>query len=217
VREDAFMRAGLGLSLFLLAGLVACSPTTPTVGPSVAAEAATAPSTTTATTPLPTVSVEPTAAVGFAFDAESIAGYYQSIGYACTDPRPSAQAAGYLYRSCQLVDADGRTRIVALVTDPADDLADAYASVTGKAGEAVLEPTVALEPLAAFLGATLGPSQGEALLPWLAGHLGDAYTKTTVADLTVATYTANPDDHSQLAVELANRAFLDAPRPGASP
>jgi len=165
---------------------------------------------------LPTRSIAPTAAVGFAFDAESIAGYYESIGYTCTDPGPSTQATGYLYRSCRLVDVDGRTRIVGLVTDASDELADAYASVAGKPGEAVLDPTVALEPLAAFLGATLGPSQGEALLPWLAGHLGDAYTKTSLADLTVATYTVNPDDHSQLAVELANKAFLDAPGPSPS-
>jgi len=197
--------------------MVACSPTTPTVGPSVGGETATAPATTPAATPLPAGSVAPTAAVGFAFDAESIVGYYESIGYTCTDPGPSTQAAGYLYRSCSLVDADGRTRKVGLVTDASDDLADASASIAGKPGETVLEPTVALEPLAAFLGATLGPSQGEAMLPWLAGHLGDDYAKTTLADLTVATYTVHPGDHSQLAVELANKAFIDAPGPAASP
>ena len=217
VREDAAMRAGLASCLVLCAGLAACSPATTTVGPSVGGGTAGAPAATAVATQLPAGSIAPTAAVGFAFDAESIVGYYQSIGYACTDPRPSKQAAGYLYRSCKLLDPDGRTRVVGLVTDASDDLADAYASVTGKPGEAVLDPTAALEPLAAFLGATLGPSQGEALLPWLASHLGDAYTKTTLADLTVATYTVNPDDHSQLAVELASKSFLDAPGPGASP
>ena len=158
-----------------------------------------------------------TAAVGFAFDAESIAGYYQTLGYSWSEPRPSTEAAGYLFRSCTLLDSAGRTRTVGLVTDPADELADAFASIQAKEGESILEPTAALDPLAAFLGATLGASQGESLLPWLAGSLGDDYTTTTIADLTVATYTAGPDDHSTLTVEVANAAYLATPRPSGSP
>jgi hypothetical protein len=203
---------GLGLAVLVLG----CAQTTPTVGRSVGVET-TPPLTAAPVSREPTPSLAPTAAVGFAFDAESIAGYYQGLGYACTDPRPSSQAQGYLYRSCRLVDPDGRTRLVGLVTDQADDLADAYAGIQGKAGESVLDPSIALEPLAAFLGATLGPAQGEAALPWLAAHLGDTYTKTSIADLTVATYTASPDDHSTLSVEIANRAYLNAPGPSVSP
>jgi len=200
----------------LLAMVLGCAPTAPTAGPSVGVEGT--PELTAPPASLePTPSSAPTAAVGFAFDAESIVGYYEGLGYVCTNPRPSALAAGYLYRSCRLVEPDGRTRIVGLVTDSADDLADAFASIQGKEGESVLDPSVALEPLAAFLGATLGPAQGEALLPWLAGHLGDAYSKTSIADLTIATYTPTADDHSKLSVEIANQAYLDAPGPSASP
>jgi len=203
----------LGLGLAVL--VVGCTTASPTTGPSVGV-AGTASLTAPPASLEPPPSPAPTAPVGFAFDAESIVGYYQGLGYACTDPGPSSQAEGYLYRSCRLVDADGRTRVVGLVTDQADDLADAFASIQGRESESVLEPTIALEPLAAFLGATLGPTQGEAMLPWLAGHLGDAYSKTSIADLTLATYTATADDHSKLSVEIANRAYLDAPAPSAS-
>jgi hypothetical protein len=210
------MRIRMALRVLVVGVLVGCSPSTPTVAPSVGAQSP-GQSSVEPPTSRPSPSPGPTAAVGFAFDAESIAGYYQGLGYACTDPGPSSQAAGYLFRSCQLVDPDGRTRVIGLVTDPDDDLADAFASIQGKAGEAILDPTVALEPLAAFLGATLGPSQGEALLPWLAGHLGDSYTTTTVADLTVATYSQAPDDHSKLFVEIANQGYLEAPRASPAP
>jgi len=180
-------------------------PTEPPASPPATAAIATAP---------PSGSIPPQPSGGFAFDAESILGYYASLGYACSAAQPSTQAAGYSVRSCQLVDTDGRTRVVGIVTDPADDLADAYASVAGTSSETVVEPSVALEPLAAFLGATLGAGQGEAELPWLAGHLGDAYVTTSVGDLTLATYTASAEDHSKLYVELANRAYLEAATPG---
>lgn len=201
--------------LFLVGAVVACSPSTPTAGPT--AGATTPGASTVATAPGGGESLAPSAAVGFAFDAESIAGYYRTLGYGCIGPQPSLQAAGYLYRSCQVVDPDGRTRVIGLVTDQADELADAFASVQGKVGETILDPAIALDPLAAFLGATLGEVQGESLLPWLAGHLGDAYTTTTIADLTVATYSETPEDHSKLYVEIANPTYMAAPRPSASP
>jgi hypothetical protein len=210
------MRLAAALSLLLAGVLAGCSPATPSLPPSAGAGSP-SPTAGAPSTPAPSSSIGPSAAVGFAFDAESIVGYYQGLGYACTEPGPSSQAAGYLYRSCRLLDTDGRTRVVGLVTDSNDDLADAFASVQGKAGETILEPTVALDPLAAFLGATLGPNQGEALLPWLAGHLGDAYVTTRLGDLTIATYTATPDDHSKLSVEIANADYLAAPRPSPSP
>jgi hypothetical protein len=216
VSQDCGVRVQDGLLRFLvIAGLTACSPSAPTSGPSTPA-----PTPQPSSVPgsaIPSASApDTTAAVGFAFDAESIAGYYQTLGYSCSEPRPSTEAAGYLFRSCTLLDSAGRTRTVGLVTDPADELADAFASIQAKEGESILEPTAALDPLAAFLGATLGASQGESLLPWLAGSLGDDYTTTTIADLTVATYTAGPDDHSTLTVEIANAAYLATPRPSGS-
>lgn len=194
-----------------------CTPTSSPIGPGATeSPASLIPTTSRAATAPPSGSLAPQPSPGFAFDAESILGYYESLGYACSAAQPSTQAAGYSVRSCQLVDTDGRTRVVGIVTDPADDVADAYASIAGTSSETVLDPSVALEPLAAFLGATLGASQGEAALPWLASHLGDAYVTTTVGDLTLATYTASADDHSKLYVELANRAYLGAPTPGPS-
>jgi hypothetical protein len=202
--------------LVVAIAVVGCSPSTPTVAPSIGVGS---PGQPTAALPTagPSESANPSAAVGFAFDAESIAAYYQTLGYTCTDPQPSSQAVGHVFRSCQLVDLDGRTHAIGLVTDQVGELADAFASIQGKAGETILDPTVALEPLAAFLGATLGETQGESLLPWLAGHLGDAYVTTTIADLTVATYTETPIDHSKLYVEIANPAYLAAQRPSPSP
>jgi hypothetical protein len=209
------MHAARSLALALaVAVMAACGPTatpTGTTGP-------TAPETaSTATAAAPTSgSFAPEPSAGFAFDAESIIGYYETLGYTCSAVQPSAKAVGYSYRSCQLVDTDGRTRVVGIVTDPADDVADAYASVAGAGTETILDPAVAFEPLAAFLGATLGKSQGESLLPWLASHLGDAYVTTTIGELTVATYTPSADDHSKLYVEIANRAYLEAAAPSPS-
>jgi hypothetical protein len=211
------MRAVRLLAIALAAALLgACgSTTTPTGSPAgPPGPTATLVTSTAATSPSPSPAPEPSS--GFAFDAESIVGYYQTLGYACSGLRPSTKAVGYSYRSCQLVDTAGRTRVVGVVTDSADDVADAYASVASTGSETVLDPAVALEPLAAFLGAILGERQGESILPWLASHLGDAYVATTIGELTVATYTATPDDHSTLFVEIANRAYLEAPSPGPS-
>jgi hypothetical protein len=211
------MRAAPQLAVALAAALLgACGPTaTPTgtpAGPPV--PTATAVASTAAASPSPSLAPEPSG--GFAFDAESIVGYYQTLGYACSAAQPSTKAVGYWFRSCQLVDTDGRTRVVGVVTDSADEVADAYASVAGTSSETVLEPAAALEPLAAFLGAMLGERRGESVLPWLASHLGDAYVTTTIGDLTLATYTATPDDQATLFVEIANRAYLEAPSPSPS-
>jgi hypothetical protein len=147
---------------------------------------------------------------GFAFPADDLVAFYQSRGYDCTPSRPSTKAAGYSYRACEQVDAAGRTLVVGVVTDPGGVLADAYASVQGKAGETFLEPIDALDPLAGFLGVTLGEDEGTNALTWLAGHLGDDYDETRIGSLTLATYTPTPDDHSRLYVELATQAYLQA-------
>jgi hypothetical protein len=160
------------------------------------------------------------APIGFAFAADDIAAYYETQGYACAAPQPSATSANFLYRTCQLVDDAGRTRVIGLVTDPDGGLANAFASVKGTDAEPILAPIDALDPLAGFLGATLGEEQGAALLTWLAAHLGDAYAQTTSGPIKVATYTPSEDDHSTLFVEVANRSYLDAPpvgSPTASP
>ena len=157
------------------------------------------------------------ASPGFAFDPESIVGYFESIGFACTARQPSTTASGHEFQSCQLVDADGRTRTLGIVTDSDDNVADAFLSVRGTDAEAILDPAAVLDPFASFLGAFLGERQGTAMLPWLAANLGDSEARTTVGDLTIATYTPSPDDHTKFTLEIASQAYLDAPSPSGAP
>ena len=164
----------------------------------------------------PATSLPTAAPSGFAFSADGVLGYYQTLGYTCGDPQPSTTAAGYTFRSCTSQDPAGRTLAIGVVTDPQGALSDAFASVQGTAQESILDPTNALDPLSAFLGATLGSERGSALLTWLAGHLGDDFAETKSADLTIATYTASSADHSRLYVEVANVSYLDAPTPSPS-
>jgi hypothetical protein len=182
--------------------------TRPTSGPPTTTSRSASPS---PATPLP--ATPSTNTTGFAFTADAVVGYYQSQGYACTATRPSTKAAGFTVRTCQLIDGAGRTRVVGVVTDPGGGLADGFASVQGTATETFLAPTDALEPLAGFLGAMLGETQGALLLTWLAGHLGDSYAETTLGAIKVATYTDSPESHTTLYVELANAVFLSSPGP----
>jgi hypothetical protein len=177
-------------------------PPTPTIAPS--------PSTSAVASPAPTIG-------GFVFAAADIVGYYQTLGYTCTAEQPSATADGFAVRTCSLLDPAGRTRVVGVVTDPAGLVANGFATVAGTSSETVLDPTVALEPLAAFLGAMLGQEQGAALVPWLAAHLGDSYAQTTAGPITVATYTDAANVHSKLYLELANDEYLSAPGVSAAP
>ncbi|HUG29215.1 MAG TPA: hypothetical protein VMQ65_01680 [Candidatus Limnocylindria bacterium] len=206
-------RALAALALLVVVG---CAPEAgPTFGPASPGPTI-APTPTLAPAPSPSFAPTGSAAVlegVFAFDAESILGYYETLGYSCGPAQPSTQAVGHMVRACTLIDADGRQRLVSIVTDPAGDVADALTSIEGTAAEPILDPVVALEPFAAFLGAALGESQGESLLPWLASHLGDEFATTTLGDLTIATYTQSPQDHSTLYLEIANRAFLESPTP----
>lgn len=211
----AKLRAIALLATILLAG---CSTTVATPAaspsPSVAVPSVAASSELPASLRLPSPESTPGGSPGgFAFAADDVVAYYASIGYACTDPQPSTKAVGYTFRTCSLTDDAGRTRVVGVVVDPAGALANGFASVQGTATETILSPSDALDPLAAFLGAMLGDDAGAALLPWLAGHLGDAYEETTSGNLKVATYTASSTDHSTLYLELANQAYLEAPRP----
>jgi hypothetical protein len=156
-------------------------------------------------------------ATGFAFTADDVVAYYESQGYTCSVSQPSTKARGFFVRSCELMDDAGRTRVIGLVTDPAGGMANGFASVQGTDTETFLPPVEALDPLAGFLGAMLGEAEASTLLPWLAGHLGDAYAETAAGPIKVATYTESADDHSKLYVEVANQAYLDAPGVEASP
>jgi len=98
-------------------------------------------------------------------------------------------------------------------TDHAGRLAEGFATVTGTASETVLEPGVALPPLAGFLGAVLGEDEGARAADWLTDHLGGVYEQTTLGQVTLATYNGDNDNPQVLAVELANRSYLDAPTP----
>ena len=89
----------------------------------------------------------------------------------------------------------------------------AFASVEPSEGEELIEPVDALGPLSGFLGAMLGSERGGALVEWLAGHVGDAYAETSDGGLRIATYTPGEADLSVIYVELADQAYLDAPRP----
>lgn len=160
---------------------------------------------------LPPASIDP--ATGFAFAAEDIAAYYQGQGYTCNAVEPSTTAAGFFFRSCEKVDAAGRALVIGLVTDPDGLLAEGFATVSGTESEAVLEPEVALPPLAGFLGATLGEAEGGRAADWLTDHLGGVYEQTTLGAVTLATYNGDNDDPKVLAVELANQAYLEAPTP----
>lgn len=170
------------------------------------------PSSATAASFAPTGSAKATVTTnGFAFTAEDVVAYYESQGYQCTAQQPSTKAAGFFFRTCEKVDEAGRTRGMGVVTDPAGAVADAFASVQGTSSETFLAPTDALDPLAGFLGAMLGEDQGSAALLWLADHLGDAYSETTIGAIRIATYTESENDHSKLYVEVANQGYLDAP------
>jgi len=197
-------------TLMLSACASPVATTAPTAPTSQGVAPTTPPSSAAASHPGPAESTNPVV-VGFAFAAEDIVAYYQSQGYACSTRQPSTKAAGFFLRTCQKIDDAGRTLIVGVVTDPAGGLANGFASVQGRDSETFLAPVDALDPLAGFLGAMLGEDQGSALLQWLAGHLGDAYSETTIGGIRVATYTASTDDHSRLYVEVANQAYIDAP------
>jgi hypothetical protein len=176
----------------------------------------------TPSSPPPTDSPTPSPAPtneGFPFAPSAIVGYYESLGYTCGDERPSTVVEGFAVQTCTLLDPHGRTRTIGVVTDPDGLVANGFASIKGTSDETFLEPTAALEPLSAFLGAMLGEERGADLVPWLAGHLGDTYAETTSGPITVATYTPTAEDHSTLTVEVGNDEYLDAPQasPSASP
>ena len=210
--------------LALAAVLAACSPgptaapasvaplTSDAPLPSVAATSTAAPTATATAAPSPSAEVTPNP-VGFAFAADDVLAYYGGIGYACSQPTPSRQAAGYSVRSCAHVDTAGRTLTIAMVTDLTGSLGDAFARVEATNPAEILDPADALGPLSGFLGAMLGSERAAPQIDWLAAHAGDAYAETSDAGLRIATYTPTADDHSTIVLELADPTYLGAPRP----
>lgn len=216
MRDMASALLAPALAALALLVMVGCSPEAgPTFNPASPGPTPTVPpAPSPSTVPIGSSAPSPTALEGaFTFDAESILGYYETLGYTCGPAQPSTQAVGHMVRTCTFIDADGRRRLVSIVTDPAGDTADALTSIEGTAAEPILDPVAALEPFAAFLGATLGEAQGASLLLWLAGHLGDEFSTTTLGELTIATYRKAPEDYSTLYLEIANQDFLESPTP----
>ena len=207
------IRSFVVLAAIAIAG---CSPT-PSTAPgatSIATAGSSRPAPTTsvpAATDVQSSSIAPSAAPsGFAFLAEDVIAYYRSIGYTCAAPHPSTQAAGYTLTPCELTEPNGRTRLVGIVTDAEGRLGNGYAGVWSAPGETYLDPDDALDPLAAFLGTMLGAEAGGDAAVWLREHLGASYVETTLGSMSVATYTGTDDDPSELYVEVADRAYLEA-------
>jgi hypothetical protein len=192
-----------GLAVLAIAGCSTGASATSSTASHALATGGLSPSADASSAPTP----DPT---GFAFEAVDVQGYYESLGYNCADPTPSAVAAGYTLVTCQFLDATGRTRIIGLVTDPGGELGNAYAGVSGRPDETYLDPADALDPLAAFLGTMLGETRGGNAAVWLKEHLGATFEKTEIDAITVATYTGLNDDPSELFVEVANAAYLAA-------
>jgi hypothetical protein len=209
------MRVRAAAFALLIGTVAACQSPAPTAAPgSVATPVSTAaPSSEPTAAGSPPATVEPSSSPGFAFDPESIVDYYRTQGYVCDNRQPSKQAAGFEFQSCHLVDPDGRSRTLGFVTDPEDNLADAFLTIRGTDAETILDPAASLDAFAGFLGSVLGEAHGTEMLPWLAGHLGDRDSRTTLGELTIATYTPSPDEHDTLTLEIANASYLAAPRP----
>ena len=225
----AAIGAVLGLAgAILLAG---CGGAAATPAPSAAPAAtpAPAPAATPAPPAAPTAAptAKPTAAPiatpaastaanlgGFAFPAEQVLNYYESAGFKCEPATPSTLAAGYSVVRCLKADeATKLTTIIALVADENAVMGDAFAGVVGTDGKTSPTPEQAINDLAFFLGAVLGETDGQEAGTWLTEHLGEELAKTAVGDILVATYPGDKDTGLGYYVEVANKAFMDAPTP----
>jgi hypothetical protein len=155
----------------------------------------------------------PSVSAPFAFDAESVIGFYAGEGMSCSTPTASTKAAGWTVQTCQGKDAAGRPTAIGVVTDPDGRIGNGFASVTALPDEDFLAPTDALDMLSGFLGAMLGDEAASGLLPWVAGHLGDEYAETRFGAGTIATYTESPDDPTRIYIEVAGPTYLAAGAP----
>lgn len=169
----------------------------------------------TASAPLPSEALaSPNVAPPFAFSADSVIEFYHGgQGVTCQAAVPSTKARGWSARTCRWQDAAGRQVAIGMVTDPAGQLGDGFASVTALPGEDLLAPTDALDTLSGFLGAMIGEGPATGLLSWLAGHLGDEYAETSFGGGRIATYTESADDPTRIYLEVAGPTYLAAPSP----
>jgi hypothetical protein len=149
----------------------------------------------------------------FPFAAGAITGFYEGEGLTCNPPTSSTTAVGWTVTTCAGANQAGRPLAIGVITDADGELGAGFATVTALADEELLEPTDALDSLSGFVGAMLGEEEATATLPWLAGHLGDAYAETTIGDITVATYIESPDDPTRIYVEVDGPDYLAAPAP----
>jgi hypothetical protein len=215
-------RTCLVMSAVVVLLVAACgSAATPSVAPGTSTVPAQAPPTRPTPTrspgtpaPLLSGAPEPTVAPPFAFSADSVIEFYQGEqGVTCQAPVPSTKARGWSVRTCQWQDAAGRQVAIGVITDPAGQLGNGFASVTALESEDLLKPTDALDNLSGFLGAMIGEGPATGLLSWLAGHLGNEYAETSFGGGRIATYTESADDPTRIYLEVAGPTYLAAPTP----
>ena len=213
--------AVLGLAgIVLLAGCGGAAAT-PTPTPAPTATPAPTPAPTPLPTPVPTVaptaSVAPTndpALGGFAFPPEQVLAYYEGDGFSCDPATPSNQSAGYAVVRCHKADeATGLTTLIVVVADENGVTGNGFAGVLGTDGTTQPTPDQAIVPLSFFLGAMLGKTAGLEAGTWLAENIGEEMMRTTVGDIVVATYPGDAETGLGYYVEVANKAFIDAPSP----
>lgn len=183
------------------------APTAAPTAKPTAAPTAPAPGSSPAATKDPTLG-------GFAFPAEQVLSYYEGTGFTCDPATPSTQAAGYSAVRCSKADeATKLTSVIVLVADENAATGNAFAGVLSTDGKTSPTPEQAINDLAFFLGAMLGETDGLEAGTWLTEHLGEDLAKTTVGDILVATYPGDKDTGLGYYVEVANKAFMDAPTP----
>ena len=227
-RGGPFAVIGLAAAI----GLAACGATgsgtaAPPAQAPTPAPATTAPTAATPTpSPSPETTPEPTASPaeapasapadlgGFGFPPGDVLDYYVGEGFVCEDPKPSSQAVGYTQVRClKAGEGDAPTAIITLVVDEKGVTGDAFAGYITLAGTDGPETKEAYEHLAGFLGAMLGTEAGAEAATWLAQNLGKDNAQISVGQILVGTYPEDDEGGVGYYVELANKAFMDAPVP----
>ena len=225
-RGGMFAVIGLAAAVGLAAcgatgsGTAAPSAQAPTPAPPTATPAAATPIPTPETTPEPIASPPdapasaPADLGGFGFAPGDVLDYYVGEGFVCEDPKPSSQAVGYTQVRClKAGEGDAPTAIITLVVDDNGVTGDAFAGYITLAGTDGPETKEAYEHLAGFLGAMLGTEAGAEAATWLAQNLGKDNAQTSVGQILVGTYPEDDEGGVGYYVELANKAFMDAPVP----
>jgi hypothetical protein len=216
--------AGCGATASGSPAASAQAPTPATPAPATMTPAPAAPSPTAESTPSPTVaptqaasgapSGNPAALGGFAFLPGDILAYYAGLAFECKDAQPSTQAADYTIVRCLRTEkAGGPTEIVALVVSQDGVTGNAFAGYVNPAGGTFPDKKASFTFLASFLGAMLGTDVGAQAATWLAPNVGKELAQDTFGEILGGTYTENDANGVGYYVELANRAFMDAPAP----